>query len=627
MNGPRKALPCERQSQSVALRPRYGTTTYMHVCAKSRRALFMLLGMVTLMSSAAVGQIGPALESAVQQQLLQQAQRQATQRALGGTQIALEGAIDPDSYIVGPGDEFLIGIGGGASQESRATVSAEGSLLIPEAGRFQISGLSLTDATAQVRLRLQRLYANVPVEVVLLQPRSFMVHVTGAVSVPGRHQVGPLPRLEDALVAAMEGASPVAALRQEQFLRDSQTRPRSLPALRNVRITRADGTEYVADIRRYYSVGDQADNPYLQDGDAIHVPSFEPRRSGVFVEGHVMTAGAFDLRPDDTVKSVLQAASGQTELSGFYQIRIVGADGSSARTVSLDPGRDSENGLTAPLRAGDRLIIQEARPDAGTVSVAGRVHFPGTYPIENGVTTIRQVMEAAGGLRHDALPQGAYLERLGTEDRSTSRLALGQIQSVSDFGLNLPERVPTQAEIELMLEEEAFATLRLADIPFSDRQYLLREVRRVPRHAVDLSAGNANDLVLQDGDRLVVPRDEGGIYVFGQVVRSGFVPFNEGRGPSYYLESAGGLTPAATDVYVRRAGSGQLVPAREVVEIGQGDQLFVSRRAVADSERNQAIHLQEEQVRVMNRGQWIQVSTALLSAGTAIVTALIFSRN
>jgi polysaccharide biosynthesis/export protein len=627
MKGPWKTPPCERKSQSVALPVLFGTTTYMHVCVKSLGALVLLLSMTTLMSSAAVGQIGPGLESGViQQQLLQQAQRQAAQRAMGGTQIALEGAIDADTYIVGPGDEFLVTIGGGAAQETRATVSAEGSLLIPEAGRFQISGRTLSDAKAEIAPRLQRLYSNVPVEVALLQPRSFMVHVTGAVRVPGRHQVGPLPRLEDALVAAMEGASPMVNLRQEQLLRDYQARPLPLPALRNVRITRVDGTEVVADIRRYYATGDRADNPYLQDGDAIHVPSFEPRRSGVYVEGDVMAPGPLDLRPDDTVESVLQAASGLFDLSGLHQIRIVSADGSAARTLPLNPAADSQSTFNTRLQPGDRLIVQEARPDAGTVAVEGRVQFPGTFPIESGVTTIGQVMNAAGGLRHDALPQAAYVER-GGPGRGRTSLSPAQRPSSLDLGLTIPDRVPTQAEIELMLEDESFATLRLADIPYSDRQYLLREVRRTPRHTIDLTAREASDIILQDGDRIVVPRDEGGIYVFGQVMQSGFVPFVEGRSPAYYLESAGGTTSAATDSYVRRAGSGQLVPAREVAVVGQGDQIFVSRRVVADTERTQAMLLQEEQVRAMNRGQWIQVSTALLSAGTAIVTALIFSRN
>lgn len=48
--------------------------------------------------------------------------------------LSLEGAINAEEYVLGPGDEFAVTIGGSIARRINATVSADGTLAIPEIG-------------------------------------------------------------------------------------------------------------------------------------------------------------------------------------------------------------------------------------------------------------------------------------------------------------------------------------------------------------------------------------------------------------------------------------------------------------------------------------------------------------
>ena len=223
--------------------------------------------------------------------------------------MALEGAIDPQEYLVGPGDVFAIATGGAIPQQTEAVVSADGRLVVPEAGAFQVAGRPLATVVADVGAALQRRYRNVTTGVSLLEPRKFSVHVSGSVPAPGRYAVRAVARVEDALTEAMAetGTARGLAAYDRPIERERERRP----ALRNVLITRQDGTTDRVDLMRYFATGDVEANPYLRDGDAIHLPTFDPVREGVFVYGAVDRPAVYDVRPGDTAADVLGVASGR----------------------------------------------------------------------------------------------------------------------------------------------------------------------------------------------------------------------------------------------------------------------------------------------------------------------------
>ena len=98
-----------------------------------------------------------------------------------------------------------------------------------------------------------------------------------------------------------------------------------------------------------------------------------------------------------------------------------------------------------------------------------------------------------------------------------------------------------------------------------------------------LQHDSTQDVPVLPGDRLVVPRKVGSVYVFGQVTNPSHVALAEGRSASYYVQRAGGYTDRAraTDMVVIKRGSRQwLDPGSTTVE--DGDAIWVPKERDRD---------------------------------------------
>lgn len=596
-----------------------------------RSRLLLLLLLITLTVPTGWAQEGTVGFSSEVQEALQRAQRSTLQRAVTGDAVPLEGALDPTTYTVGPGDVFAISIGTALPTDLSVTVSADGLLVVPSVGSFEVAGKSLAEARTLVLAGIRRSFRNVNAEVALERPRQFYVHVAGTVPRPGRHTVAPVARVEDALAEAMEGASPVLVIRELRRSAAATGEEPYLPALRSIQVRHRDGTVETVDLWRYYTSGDLRFNPYVRDGDAIHVPAFRDDLTAVSVEGEVANAGTYDFREGDTVLDLLTIASGTNTLSEVGQVRLVRR--SSDRAVTLDAGALAAGQAENPiLRPGDRLLVMPRDLNAGVAGVAGYVEYPGSYPIRTGETTLRELVEMAGGLRPDALVRGAYLER-----RGITRTATYEPDQPTPFRtLPLSADVDPQA-IQLLFENEVSALSRNSDLGFAGRQFYGRELLEPQRLSVDVAAAlseSAEPIYLQDGDRLVIPRDPEAVLVVGQVGRPGYVPFQPGLDAEDYIARAGGRGTEASEVYVRDAATGRIAPAADA-DLASGDYVFVDRVGVGNTAELQALILQErgielqrEQAAGQRRLQYYQVGLSVVSTVAAFVTTYIaLTRN
>lgn len=539
----------------------------------------------------------------------------------------LEGSLDPASYIVGPGDVFSVSIGGAVPLQLSPRVTADGTLLIPEVGSFSVAGLTLADARERVEVGLRRTFRNVETSTALAQPRQFYVHVSGEVSRPGRHVAVPVARVEDALAAAMEGGNPLQALETQR--REYETYA-GLPALRNIEVHRQSGERIIVDLMRYYATGDTDFNPYLRDGDRLYVPTFQSEGEAVFVErespdaifrsteggGERPRTTLIDYRPDDTVTTLLLVAGGPELLAQTDTVRLLRTRTNGtleAQAVDVSAIRIG-SAADVPLQPRDRLLLPALAARAGSAAAAGFVVYPGVYPIVTGETTLRDLVEATGGIRPDGLLRAAYLERR---------------EPISPDADALPAFDALEPEVRGARIEQAIAEqTALSDLPFSSRQYLSRELLQYQRVSLELSDDPASipDIPLRDGDRFVVPRDPGAVLVIGQVSNPGYVPYRASADAAYYIEQAGGRGPAAAEAYLREAGSG-VIRSPEGAALASGDVLFVDRLPAADTESLQALSLQERQLvfqeerELANRRfQYIQTGLSIIGTAAGIIT-------
>ncbi len=531
---------------------------------------------------------------------IQQWQFRAAEAELFGL-IALEGSVEEAEYIVGPGDIFSITTGGEFPIVVAVAVSADGNLVLPEAGRIPAGGRTLAEVQAEATAALQQRYRNVQVDVSLTMPRQFYVHITGAVPEPGRFLTQPMARVDDAIQQAF-----AAELRirvdptgeNPPRLMGSATGQRPAinvdfrPALRNVIVTHRDGTRQTIDLIRYYNTGDTKDNPYLLDGDVVTVPSYHVRRDAVRISGEVAYPGVFDARPDDTVLDLLTLAAGPTGLAALGEVRLTRthADGTT-EIQTLDAqaiiAGQVEN---LPILPGDHLNVLPQ--EIAQAAIQGRVVYPGTYTIQNGRTTLRELVERAGGLKPDANLRAAFLERRKSLDfRETGRAS---------------------------------------DLDFFSRVYAQSFINQAEQRViVDIEAAlqpDGKDIVLYDDDRVVFPRDEGTVFVMGNVPRPGYVEYLTGQPASYYINQAGGKGPEAKSVYIFEDGTGQ-IRVGEGLPVRSGDTVYVDREDIAESPEIAQLLLNDRNLRRQTRISTTQVIISGLTAITGIITAFVAVRS
>lgn len=581
---------------------------------KSGRSALALLGIVVGFfvldahtARAQVNSINPYGLSDALANPLEELQRRLSQSALSNAMLPMEGAVDPDTYIVGPGDIFSISMPLIKTIVPEISVGADGRMILPDTGPVYIAGLTLSEARDLILVRLKESFQNMPVDVVLLQSRQFYVHVAGAVPSPGRYLALPVARVSTILEIAYADTSwsPVSN-------RDLR------PSLRNIQLIHTNGETISVDLMQYFASGNTDTNPYLQDGDVIHIPGFDPAFTSVYIDGAVLFPGPYDYRSDDTISSLISVAGGISSESSISIIRVrrENTDG-SAQTFEFDVADvlDGDAG-TFPIEPRDNISVARVEHILGSATVEGMVHHPGTYPIVDGVTSLQELVEKAGGLRDDALIRGTYLERRALPDATEKPR-----RSVFEKPLDEIEKLLVVDSTEIMLR------LRMTDLDFLSRAYFAQELRMQNRVSIDFGAtmnGDARPTLLRDQDRLVVPRDEKTVYVFGQVRRPGFVGFEDGRDAEFYIKNAGGRGDFALDTVIIHPGTSDMERDTDQI-VGSGDMIFVDRKTdIAENPELQ--RLVSEQIRTRSDARIRTMQTILQSVTTvASVAALIIS--
>lgn len=513
----------------------------------------------------------------------------------GGASLALEGAVDADAYIVGPGDQFAVSVGGAIPVQMTEQVGADGMLIIPDLGAIDVSGRSLADVRRSVEERLQAVNRNVPVAVRLASPRQFFVHVSGAVPRPGRYLAFPVARVSDVLEDAYNSMQGLfnPNVRNEQdgaLLSVSSERPQLREgfraSFRNVTLTRRDGSTESLDLYRYFATGDTEHNPYVLDGDVITVEAYHVAREAVRVAGDVAYEGMYPYRPGDTVIDVLRLSMDPARLQEIEEVRVVrrGSEGNAESFVLNVREVLAGTRPDAPLMPADRITV--LTEETAIAYVNGWVEHPGPYPIQAGETTLRQLVEMAGGLRPDANVGAAFMTR-------------GESAYFKGDG-------------------------RTSDLDFFSRAYL-RQSQQANRFVADVAAAlrsPADDIVLYNGDRVVFPPDEGTVFVTGNVAQPGYVPYVPGQNAQYYIDLAGGQGADSRGVYVFEQNTGETLMGSNVPVVS-GTTIFVDRRPVAESPEMASLLLSDQASRRQARIATTQTIITGISAITSIITAYV----
>lgn len=310
---------------------------------------------------------------------------------------AVETAIDPASYRVGPGDVLTINLWGLLDDQPalQTPITPEGKLLIPTIGALEVKALTLQQVQETVRRACLEKYNAKMISVTahLTQVRQVRVHVYGEVQTPGSFIGAAVDRISHFIELA--GGSTEWA---NQNL---------------VEVRHADGRIDHLDLARVYQQGELAQNPFVQGGEVIYVPRIALSGKTVFVEGEVDLPGPHQFAQHETVEDFLhriKALDRASDLNAIYLVRKNQAPAHLSffeRAVPSDNHASASpkehkagtNGLayvaaqTQHLEDGDRILITRIKE---YVYVHGAVRNPGNFPFVVGYKAADYVGLAGG---------------------------------------------------------------------------------------------------------------------------------------------------------------------------------------------------------------------------------------
>ena len=297
----------------------------------------------------------------------------------------------PDDYRLGPGDEVYVDVWGASQQRFECTVSPEGVINIENFGPVQVSGLTVAQTNARLRSTLGARYAGSDVRLTVGQTRTITVDVMGEVKTPGTYTLSAFSTVFHALYMA-GGTNDIGTLRNIKVFRNGR------------QITTCDIYDYILN-------GNMKGNVRLQPGDVVVVGSYECL---VQVTGKVKRPMYYEMKSTESVGTLLRYAGGFTGDAYDQLVRLIRKSGGQLSVFSLD---EFERG-NFHLADGDSVAVDSTlQRYRNMVEVKGAVFRTGKYQMDGSITTVRQLIEAAGGLCEDAMKTRAVLHRLTDERR------------------------------------------------------------------------------------------------------------------------------------------------------------------------------------------------------------------
>lgn len=377
----------------------------------------------------------------------------------------------PEDYQLGAGDMVFIDISGASQQSFNGEVSPEGAVYIEGYGQVQVGGLTVAQANAHLQQTLGRYFAGSKVTLTVGQTKTITVNVMGEVKTPGTYTLSAFASVFHALYMA-GGANDIGTLR-------------------NIKVYRNNRLLSTVDIYDYILNGKLSGNIRLASNDVIVVGPYEAL---VQIAGKVKRPMYYEMRDSESVSTLLKYSGGFTGDAYRDQVRLIRKNSGQKEVFSID---EFQMG-TFKVADGDSLFVDSVLDRyANMVEVKGAVFRPGMYQVGGNVSTVRQLIEQAGGLSEDAFLARAVMHR-----------------------------------------RKADRTLEVIPVP----------IKEIMNHELP-------DITLKNEDILYVPslkesQEERTLSIFGEVYYPGIYDYAENTSIEDLVLQAGGLKDAASTVKV-----------------------------------------------------------------------------
>lgn len=360
---------------------------------------------------------------------------------------------------------------------------------------------------------------------------SNMVEVKGAVFRPGMYQVGGDINSVKTLIEHADG------LREEAFT--ARAVMHRMKKDRTLEVVPVD-VEGILD-------GTVPDIP-IQNNDVLFIPTKQEmmEEQTITIHGEVQYPGIYRYADNETLEDFVLQAGGLKQTASTVKVdvsrRIVNpkaltTDSVIARTYTfaLKDGFVIDGTPGFKLMPFDEVYVRKSPGyyKQQNVVVEGEVMFSGTYTLSKKNQRLSDLIKSAGGVNDRGYIAGARLERKVNESERARMEAV----------LKKAKEEAEQMEIEAAKENKK--------IDLKDSEKIKKfEIPEFYSVGIELDKALANpgcdaDIVLREGDKIIVPQYNGTVKINGAVMNPNTVGFQKGKKAKYYINQAGGFSEKA----------------------------------------------------------------------------------
>lgn len=308
------------------------------------------------------------------------------------TELTFEPAMNiatPQNYVVGPGDNIKVDIYGASQKSDVYTVSPDGDITVPGFGPINLSGLTVSQATARLRSTLGSRYSSSSIKASLGQTRTITVNVMGEVRIPGTYTLSAFASVFHALYMA-GGISEIGTLR-------------------NIKVYRNGKLVTTVDVYDYILNGKLKGNVRLADNDVIVVGPFECMTN---ITGKVKRPMYYEMKRNESVGTLLKYAGGFESDAYTKSLRVVRNNGTRRSVFNVN-----EFDMSSFRVADGDVVSVDSILDRfeNMVEVKGAVFRPGMYQLGGELTTVRGLLEQCDGVTEEAFTARGVMHRMNPD--------------------------------------------------------------------------------------------------------------------------------------------------------------------------------------------------------------------
>lgn len=460
--------------------------------------------------------------------------------------------IDPEKYIVGPGDEFKVTIMQYEPLELKITVSPDSKIYIPKIGLIEVKENTLKEVYELIKKDIQKVYNTNDIYIVLDKIKQFKVRISGDVKKSMTVNAYSTDRVSEVL--------------------DKAGAMKSSSSTRNIKLIRGESKELLrVDLVKYFATTDENSNPYVRNGDHIIIPELT-EDVDIHISGEIpLKDSDFEFVEGDSLSTLIRLGQGFLKTSLLDSVEFVRYDQDKREFIStyldLNSWRNRvfnfnvklENDF--PLKPGDRVYIRKNPNwvDKKYVKIEGQVKYPGKYPIQNKNTTVADLIKSAGGFTEDAAPELAEYIRREEADKKD-------------------------------LELERLSRIPYSDMSESEKRYFQSRITEVKgmmainiQNAVD-NPDSPDNIIVETRDSIVIPKIKNYIIVQGRVNSPGAIIFDSDLNYLDYVAIAGGFGFRADEkeTFITKPGGRQYLASDFKYKLEPGDVILVPPKKEVD---------------------------------------------